>query len=49
MIEPWVSNWSKRVYPKFHHEPLAFFTQLWEFSTSGPLSGYNQALRLDYI
>lgn len=44
MIEPWVSRWSKRVYPNFHHEPFDPLVKQWEFPTSGPLSGSNQAL-----
>lgn len=44
MIEPWVSNWSKWVYTKIHHEPFEPFAKTWEFPSSGPLSGSNQAL-----
>jgi SAM-dependent methyltransferase len=44
MIEPWVNSWSKWVYPRFHHERFDPLSPTWEFSTSGPLSGSNQAL-----
>lgn len=44
MIEPWVSTWSKKVYTLLHHEPLDWMADQWEFLTSGPVSGANQAL-----
>jgi SAM-dependent methyltransferase len=44
MIEPWVSRWSRWVYPHFHHEPFNPDVKKWEFPSAGPLSGSNQAL-----
>jgi SAM-dependent methyltransferase len=44
MIEPWVSDWSRIIYPRFHHEPFNPQMKGWEFPSSGPLSGSNQAL-----
>ncbi|HEY59649.1 MAG TPA: class I SAM-dependent methyltransferase [Anaerolineae bacterium] len=44
MIEPWVSKWSKRIYQSFHHEPFYPQSKDWGFSSTGPLSGSNQAL-----
>jgi SAM-dependent methyltransferase len=44
MVEPWVSRWSRWVYPHFHHEPLNPEMKQWEFPSTGPLSGSNQAL-----
>jgi len=44
MIEPWVTRWSRWVYPRFHHEPLQLDVKEWDFPSSGPLSGANQAL-----
>ena len=44
MIEPWVTRWSRWIYPRFHHEPLQLDVEEWEFPSSGPLSGANQAL-----
>jgi len=44
MIEPWVSRWSRWVYPHFHHEPFDPEVKKWEFPSTGPLSGSNQAL-----
>lgn len=44
MIEPWVSKWSGFIYPRFHHEPFNPDMTGWEFPSSGPLSGSNQAL-----
>ncbi len=44
MIEPWVSKWSSIIYPRFHHEPFNPDMAGWEFPSSGPLSGSNQAL-----
>lgn len=44
MIEPWVSDWSRWVYARLHHEPFEPGERQWEFPSSGPLSGANQAL-----
>ena len=44
MVEPWVSRWSRWVYPHFHHEPFNPEVKKWEFPSTGPLSGSNQAL-----
>ncbi len=44
MIEPWVTPWSRVVYGKLHHEPFEPAAVLWEFDSSGPLSGANSAL-----
>jgi ubiquinone/menaquinone biosynthesis C-methylase UbiE len=44
MIEPWYSGWSKLVLTNLHHEPFRPDATEWEFATSGPLSGSNQAL-----
>ncbi len=44
MIEPWVTPWSKIVYTKLHHEPFEPHTPAWEFPSTGPLSGANDAL-----
>jgi SAM-dependent methyltransferase len=44
MIEPWRSTWSHFVYTKLHHEPFRPHAAKWEFPTTGPLSGANQAL-----
>jgi len=44
MIEPWVTPWSQFVYTHFHHEPFLPEAADWSFSTTGPLSGSNQAL-----
>jgi len=44
MVEPWVSAWSKKIYKYLHHEPLDWMADQWEFLTSGPVSGANQAL-----
>jgi len=44
MIEPWVNSWSRWIYTNFHHEQLGISYINWEFQTSGPLSGSNQAL-----
>jgi len=44
MIEPWVTRWSRWVYPRFHHEPLQLNAEEWEVPSGGPLSGANQAL-----
>ncbi len=44
MIEPWMSSWSRFVYPRLHHEPFDPAAAQWEFPPSGPLSGANGAL-----
>ncbi len=44
MIEPWVTRWSAFVLSKLHHEPFDMAAEEWEFVTSGPLTGANQAL-----
>jgi SAM-dependent methyltransferase len=44
MIEPWVSQWSRWIYQHLHHERFDPEAVSWEFPTSGPLSGSNQAL-----
>ena len=44
MIEPWVNSWSRWIYSNFHHEKLGISFINWEFQSSGPLSGSNQAL-----
>lgn len=44
MIEPWVSSWSKIIYTRLHHEPLDWETSEWNFESTGPVSGANQAL-----
>ena len=44
MIEPWVSSWSSKIYPRFHHEPFQPDVVGWNFASRGPLSGSNQAL-----
>jgi SAM-dependent methyltransferase len=44
MVEPWVSRWSRWVYPHLHHEPFDPQAKKWEFPSTGPLSGSNQAL-----
>ncbi|MSR77485.1 MAG: class I SAM-dependent methyltransferase [Candidatus Omnitrophica bacterium] len=44
MIEPWVSDWSRIIYHKFHHEPFEPNVEEWDFPSSGPLSSANQAL-----
>jgi hypothetical protein len=44
MIEPWVSHWSRFVYTHLHHEPFQPESPVWEFPSSGPLSGANGAL-----
>jgi SAM-dependent methyltransferase len=43
MVEPWVTPWSKLIYQR-HHEGFDIETPSWEFSSSGHLSGANQAL-----
>lgn len=44
MIEPWVTNWSRFVYTRFHHEPFEPKAEQWSFPASGPLSSANGAL-----
>ncbi|MGO9567094.1 MAG: class I SAM-dependent methyltransferase [Desulfomonilaceae bacterium] len=44
MIEPWVTNWSRLVYSRLHHEPFDPESGEWEFPMKGPLSGANGAL-----
>jgi SAM-dependent methyltransferase len=44
MIEPWVTNWSRIVYSRLHHEPFDPESREWEFPAGGPLSGANGAL-----
>ena len=44
LVEPWVSNWSNLIYRKLHDEPFEPESKDWEFETTGPLSGANQAL-----
>ena len=44
MIEPWVSGWSRWVMDHFHSEPMDIEMETWQFPSTGPLSGSNQAL-----
>lgn len=44
MIEPWVTRWSSWVYAKLHQEPFLPAASQWEFQSTGPLSGANDAL-----
>ena len=44
MIEPWNTPWAKFIYTNFHSEPFLTEVKNWDFQTSGPLSGSNQAL-----
>ena len=44
MIEPWINRWSLWVYSNLHHEAIDISTDSWSFTSSGPLSGANQAL-----
>jgi SAM-dependent methyltransferase len=44
MVEPWVTNWSRLIYGRFHHEPFNPESSEWEFPCSGPLAGANGAL-----
>jgi SAM-dependent methyltransferase len=44
MHEPWVSRWSRLLYPVLHHEPFLPLAATWEFPRTGPLSGANGAL-----
>ena len=44
MIEPWVSMWSKKAFSMVNHELMDAETKSWQFNSTGPLSGSNQAL-----
>lgn len=44
MVEPWVTDWSRIVYSKFHHEPFDPEAEEWEFPPGAPLSAANEAL-----
>jgi len=44
MIEPWVSRWSKMAFSMIDHELMDADTKSWQFNSTGPLSGSNQAL-----
>lgn len=44
MIEPWVTSWSEFIFRNFHHEPCLPDARDWDFPSSGPLTGANQAL-----
>ena len=44
MIEPWNTPWARFVFSNFHPEPFITDAKNWEFETSGPVSGANQAL-----
>ncbi|MCM2313758.1 MAG: methyltransferase domain-containing protein [Thermoanaerobaculia bacterium] len=44
MIEPWVSDWSRFIYARLHHEPFDPTADSWEFASVGPLSSANGAL-----
>src|SRR2546423_7990591 len=44
MIEPWYNKWANLIYTRLHHEPYHPDATQWEFDTTGPLSGANQAL-----
>jgi SAM-dependent methyltransferase len=44
MVEPWVTTWSRAIYRRLHPEPFRPEATLWEFPSSGPLSGANEAL-----
>ena len=39
-----MTRWSRWVYTKLHHEPCEPTAPVWEFRSSGPLSGANEAL-----
>lgn len=43
MIEPWVTNWSRWIYQRLHHEPFQPEAAEWKFPSTGPLSGANSA------
>ena len=44
LLEPWVTQWSRFVYTKLHHEPFFPESTDWSFPSEGPLSGANGAL-----
>ena len=44
MIEPWVSRWSRLVYSRLHSEPFEPDVPGAEMTSTGPLSGANNAL-----
>ena len=44
MIKPWVTAWSRRAYSWLHYEQIDPEMKNWQFDSSGPLSGSNQAL-----
>jgi len=44
MIEPWVTPWSRFFYHFLHYEPFTPDAPAWEFPSSGPLSGANDAM-----
>lgn len=44
MVEPWVTAWSRIVYPRLHEEPFEPEAAEWEFPSRGPVSGANNAL-----
>jgi SAM-dependent methyltransferase len=44
MIEPWITVWSNLIYKLFHYEATDTLQRGWDFESSGPLSGANQAL-----
>ena len=44
MIEPWITFWSHLIYKLLHHEATDTSQRGWDFESSGPLSGANQAL-----
>ncbi len=44
MVEPWVTQWSRLIYRKLHHERFDPHARRWGFDSDGPLSGANGAL-----
>jgi len=44
MIEPWITVWSHLIYKLLHHEATNTLQPGWDFESTGPLSGANQAL-----
>lgn len=44
MIEPWMTLWSHLIYKLLHHEATDTSQLGWDFESTGPLSGANQAL-----
>lgn len=44
MIEPWITVWSHLIYKLLHHEATNTSQPGWDFKSTGPLSGANQAL-----